>query len=167
MAPQAVESNIEIEDARIIFRNFKGEKSKFNPTGFRTFSVLLDDDLAEVLARDGWNIKWLDPREEGDKPQAFMDAKAQYGPYPPKVVLVTNDGLSYIGEDEIDMLDWAEFEKVDLVLRPYNWEVSGNTGVAAYLKAIYVTLVEDAFEAKYRNLHNKPMDLIVPDEDEL
>jgi hypothetical protein len=55
-----------IEDARLIFRNFEGKQSQFNREGKREFSVILDPATAGQMAKDGWNIKTLKAREEGD-----------------------------------------------------------------------------------------------------
>lgn len=144
-----VEDNIRIEGARIGFRNFSGEEGRFNPKGRRNFCVFLDEDIAKDMEKEGWNVKWLQPREEGDEPQAYLQVKLVFGKIPPKIVLVTGRGKTRLDEDTVNILDWAEIQNVDLVIRPYNWEVNGNTGVSAYIKTMYVTLREDEFESKY------------------
>ena len=152
-----VEQNITIEGARVIFRNFSGEEGKFNPKGKRNFCVLLDDDLAKALANDGWNVKYLRPREEGDEPQAYLQVSVSFSPYPPKIVQITSRGKTKIEEDMVHVIDWAEFANVDLVIRPYNWKLSsGASGVKAYLKTMYYTIVEDEFELKYAGLPGIP-----------
>ena len=144
-----VEDNIRIEGARIGFRNFSGEEGRFNPKGRRNFCVFLEEDIAKDMEKEGWNVKWLQPREEGDEPQAYLQVKVVFGKIPPKIVLVTGKGKTRLDEDTVNILDWAEIQNVDLVIRPYNWEVNGNTGVSAYIKTMYVTLREDEFESKY------------------
>ena len=67
-----VKENITIEGARIVFRNFSGKEGRFNPPGKKNFCVLLDNELASNLKDDGWNVKWLKPREEDDEPQAYI-----------------------------------------------------------------------------------------------
>lgn len=144
-----VEDNIRIEGARIGFRNFSGEEGRFNPKGRRNFCVFLEEDIAKDMEKEGWNVKWLQPREEGDEPQAYLQVKVVFGKIPPKIVLVTGRGKTRLDEDTVNILDWAEVQNVDLVIRPYNWEVNGSTGVSAYIKTMYVTLKEDEFESKY------------------
>jgi len=152
-----VTSNIVLENARIIYRNFSGKISKFNQNGFRTFNVLLPTEVAEELLRDGWNVKWLDPQEEGDPKQAHMEVKVQYGRISPKIVTLTagTRNRTMLSDETVGMLDFAEFATIDLVIRPYNWEVQGKAGVKAYLKTMYVTLVEDEFEAKYATIDDE------------
>lgn len=141
--------NITIENAKIIFRNFSGEEGRFNAKGDRNFCVLINSEDADSLLNEGWNIKWLSPRDEQDDPQAYLPVKVNFNNIPPKIVLVTSHGKNKLDEDTVGSLDWAELENVDLIIRPYDWNVNGKTGRKAYLKTGYFTIVEDAFESKY------------------
>ena len=147
-----VTNNITIENARIGFRNFSGKEGKYNPAGKRNFCVFLESDLAKTLEEDGWNVRYLNPRDDDEEPQAYLQASVAFGNVPPKIILISRNGKTKIDESEVNILDWAEFSNVDLILRPYNWEVNGKSGVKAYLKAMYVTLEEDEFEAKYNDV---------------
>lgn len=148
-----VNRTINIENARLMFRNFSGREGKFNKEGVRSFAVLLDDpDLVRELEEEGWNVKYLNPREEGDKPQPYLNVSVTYGDFPPKVYLVTRKKKTLMTVETIGSLDYAEIDTVDLIIRPYNWEVRGDSGVKAYLKTMYVTVVEDDFAEKYADL---------------
>lgn len=144
-----IKNNIVIEDARIGFRNFSGEAGKFNPAGRRNFCVFLENDLGKVLEQDGWNVRWLQPKDEAEDLRPYLQVAVSYDNIPPKIVLVTKKRKTILDEASVNLLDWAEIETVDVIIRPYNWEVQGKGGVKAYVKSMYVTIVEDEFEDKY------------------
>jgi len=157
-------NNVVMENVKIIFRNFAGKETDFNPEGARNFCVLLDDEIAHVMTEDGWNIKWLEPREgadEGEKPQAYIQVKAKYDKgRPPKVVLITSRGQTNLGEKEVEMLDFADIVNVDLIFRPYHWTMrDGRTGISAYLQSLYVTIEEDELERKYAEQQEAAQDV--------
>ena len=82
-APKGI---LQINDAKIIFRNFRGEGGKFNRDGDRNFAVVIDDqDVADALVKEGWNVKIKPPREEGDTPFMYLPVKVKFSGYGPRV----------------------------------------------------------------------------------
>lgn len=151
----ADDNTVLMEGVRIIFRNFEGKEGKYNKAGSRNFAVLLDDQIAEVMAGDDWNVKWLEPREDDEEEtrQAYLPVEVAYDRgRPPRVVMITSRGRTNLGEDEVEMLDWADITNVDMIVRPYRWEVNGKTGTKAYLQSMYITIEEDALERKYADM---------------
>lgn len=149
--------NITLENVNIVFRNFSGAEGPFNKAGDRNFGLLIDQESAEAMERDGWNIKYLKPREEGDQPQAWLKVKVNFNGRPPRVVLISENGegeksKTNLGEDMVSILDWAPLESVDLIINPYEWSVNGNTGITAYLQSIFATMAQDDLEKKYANV---------------
>ena len=150
-----VNGNIAIENAHIMFRNFRGEASKFNAAGKRNFCVRLDQDMADRMIDEGWNVKFLRPREEGDEPTPYIQVAVSFDNIEPNIFTITGRHKNRLNSDTIDILDYAEIENVDLIIRPYNWEVNGKVGVKAYVKYMYVTLVEDEFADKYADISDE------------
>ena len=144
-----VTDKIRIADARIGFRNFSGKEGKYNIAGKRNFCAFLETDLALRLEKDGWNVRWLEPRDEDDDRQAYLQVEVSFKKFPPKMVLISSNGQTILDETSVNILDWSENKLIDLVIRPYNWDVNGKEGVKAYVDSMYITIVEDEFEKKY------------------
>lgn len=149
------DNTVLMEGVRIVFRNFAGKEGQYNREGDRNFAVLLDDSTAEAMTVDGWNVKWLKPREDDEEEtqQAYLPVSLSFEKgRPPRVVMITSRGRTNLSGEDVELLDWADITNVDLIVRPYGWEVSGKTGVKAYLQSLYVTIEEDALERKYAEL---------------
>lgn len=154
-----VNRNISIENAHILpgaWRNFSGKPTKFDAQGGkRTFCIELDQDLADQLSAEGWAVKVRPPRDEDGDPLYFLQVSVRFEPIPANVWLVSRHGKQLLDDQTIGMLDWAEIENVDIVIRPYNWEnARGEHGVKAYVKTMYVTLSEDEFADKYADVQD-------------
>lgn len=149
-----------LENVKIIFRNFAGSAGDYNKEGDRNFGIRLEDRrIAEDLLAQGYNVKELklrDDADEGALPDCWLPVKVKWPKpdqkvEPPQVYLIggSSKRKTKVKEDEAELLDYAEILTVDLIIRPYDWEVNGNTGRTAYLKALYATVIEDPLALKY------------------
>ena len=69
-----------IENANIFWLNFSGAERQYNPPGRRNFCVDLDEELAQQLMSEGWNVHVREPREEGPVDAALPGEDRQTRP---------------------------------------------------------------------------------------
>ena len=146
-APRGI---LQIDDARIIYRNFRGEGGKFNREGDRNFAVVIPkQELADELLNRGWNVKIKPPKDEEDSPFMYLPVKVKFNDRGPQVYLRTGDRVNRLDEETISVLDDVDIRSVDLDIRPYDWDVNGTSGRTAYLQSIEVIQEIDRFAARY------------------
>lgn len=143
--------NIILEDVTIAFRNFAGKEDKFNQEGNRNFAILLDEDRAAQMERDGWNVKRLKPRDDDEVGPPYIQVTVSYKQKPPKIGVVTSGGIRYYDESLVDLLDWVDIETADVTLYPYEWGVNGKTGIKAYLVTLFMKIEEDYLQLKWES----------------
>ena len=164
MSNYKVTSPVEIADAQLIWRNFSGKAGKFNAEGVRNFNIIIDEDTYNTLAKDGWNVRVVMPKDDQDPdtpPLYFLPVKVAFGKRPPQIMLISSSGKRLRDEETVGMLDFIEIQKCDVVVNPYNYDVLGKQGVSGYLKALYVTMVEDRFAGKYADIPTSAVDAIM------
>lgn len=146
-APKGI---LQIDDARIIYRNFSGVGSRFNREGDRNFAVIIEDqDVADALINENWNVKIKPPREDGDSPFMYLPVKIKFNDRGPNVYLKTGKAMNKLDEDTISCLDNVDILGVDLDIRPYDWEVNDKSGRTAYLQSMCVIQENDRFLERY------------------
>lgn len=166
-----VREKLVIENAQLFRRNFAGREEKYNSLGDRNFVLFLEPDLADELRAEGWNIKQLKPREEGEPPRDIVEVAVNYRKgRPPRIIVISSRGRMELGADEAILVDMMAIKNFDVSIAPYQWEVNGNTGIKAYLRTAYITIDEDELDLKYAGLPDAnptspPSTIVNEDED--
>lgn len=117
-----------VEEHKIAFKNFSGKAGQYNRAGNRNFVLILNHEEAEAMIADGWNIRHLKPREEGELPTPCIEIAVRFDNYPPKIVMITSRGRTQLTEELVEMLDNVDVESVDLTFVPFNWSIPQKDG---------------------------------------
>lgn len=136
----------------IIYRNFSGRTSQFNKNGNMKFSIVIDPNMADRLAKEGWNIKRRPSKNDENEEFCTLEVRVRFDLSfaRPKIKQFTRGSSVNITEDNVGNFDNAEFETADVVLRQYLWSTpAGDSGVAAQLSEMYVRLNEGVLESKW------------------
>lgn len=144
--------NIIIEDAEIIFRDFKGEQGNYP-----SFAVKIPDEVAPELMNIGWPVKQYQPRDEDADPFYLMNVKVRYRTAsgddfcaPEEVMVVINGKRTYINEDTVRTLQHLTFKKVDVEIEWYPWKYQNRSGDGAQLERLYIVAEnESRLQAKW------------------
>lgn len=153
---------LQIDEARIVYRNFSGAPSKFNREGERNFALVIPNNfmiadgrtgeeflLEDYLTDLGWNVKIKPPRDEDEDPFITLGVKVKFNKRGPIIWLVSGRNRTKLTEETVGLLDDIDILDVSLDIRPYDYDVNGHTGRAAYLSAMTVTQNIDRFTAAY------------------
>ena len=159
-APRGI---LQIDDARIIFRNFAGRGDKFNREGDRNFAVVIEDmDIAQAMINEGWNVKIKPGDDREELPFMYLPIKVKFNGRGPSVYLESNGIVNKLDEEDVECLDDIDILSVDLDIRPYDWDVNGKTGRTAYLQSMHVTQRVDRFAERYMQSSKKVDSEIMP-----
>ena len=143
-APRGI---LQIDDARIVYRNFAGEASAYNREGDRNFAVVIETEEQErALVEEGWNVKAKPSRSDPDDIFRFLPVKIKFNDRGPAIYMAMGDKEVKLDENNVKLLDKADIARVDLDIRPYDWEVNKKTGRSAYLSAMRVVCNVSRFE---------------------
>ena len=143
---------IAIENATIMrgsYKNFSGAVGQYNRDGKRTFCIRLDDNLANQLEAQGWNVKTRQPKFDDEEAIRYLTVFVRFDQRPPKVFMISDRVKTQLNENTIGQLDSADISTADIIISPYSWEMNGNSGVKAYLQTGYFTIAKDEFADKY------------------
>lgn len=142
-----------IRDARVIWPNFAGEEKQYNTKGDRNFCLVLDDDFAEQLEADGWNVKTRQrPDDPEFEPFKYLQVAVRFDVRPPNIQLVTSGPRQQLTEDTVEILDYADIFEWNVVVRAREWQDErdgGKTKIKAYLKTLFAKQDEDELEREF------------------
>ena len=81
---------LEIDNARIIFRNLEGRGGLYNREGDRSFALVVPDEEArDALIEQGYNVKTKAPRDEDEEPLMYLTIKVKPNGRGPHLYLVS------------------------------------------------------------------------------
>lgn len=161
---------LSLEDHEITFCNFSGREVKINNNtinreGNRNFSVILDDEEADRLIDEGWNVRVKEFDDGSRRNTLPIAVRFDIKRFKPRVVMVTPKGDRFkktlMTEDLVGELDSVEIVSADLIINPSRWHNAvGNSGIKAYLKTGYFVVEPDEFEDKYPSYEDEDDEML-------
>ena len=149
--------NLFLENCEVLpggFRNFAGRAGQYNKGGDRNFNIVVPNNLVRSLIDDGWNVRQLKPRDEDDEPRYRLNVAVSFKEFkslpPTKVFLYSGRKRTQLTEETIATLDYAEYQRADLTIRPRLWTDEGEPRrIKAYLQEMHIVIQESRWAKKY------------------
>ena len=165
--------NLYLENAEILpgrFRNFSGKAERYNKEGNRNFNVVLNKNSdmrykigdyppkymkvsIQDLVDDGWNLRPMKPRdgdEEDAPPRYKLNVTVSFRYRPPEIRLYSGKRETFLDEETVGALDYADYSTADLTIRPRLWtDDDGTRKIKAYLAEMRVIIAPNRWEDKY------------------
>lgn len=105
--------------------------------------------VADALMAYGWNVKIKPPRTPEEEPFIYLKVNVKFNERGPAIYLVSNNKSIRLNEDTVRCLDKIDILYANLDIRPYDWEMRGNSGRTAYLQGAEIYQNIDRFTAKH------------------
>lgn len=127
---------VRIDNAKLVLVDFSGMKNRYGNA--REFGVKIDDETAARKLRElGFNVKsWAD--------MTFIKVKVG-GKHFPTIYIRDGEENRMLSPNEFGRIDNMRIDRADLDIRPYDWNVNGNTGRSAYLDTMLIYPHADRF----------------------
>ena len=138
---------LSLDDVKLVKRNFSGKTDDYNDRGERTCLIVIDSVLAEqkgfdsveamvaALQEDEWKVGWFKQKDEDDEREAFLPVKAVYGDRKqPNIYIRAGKTSTLLTDETVGSLDYAEIEKVDVILLRHFWTYNGRNGYNNYIQ---------------------------------
>lgn len=146
---------VTFRNCQVIFKNFSGRPDNYHPRGGdnRSFCVIIpDNELAQEMTNDGWNVRMLRPRDDEEQPVPYIQVKVNYsGDYPPNIYMISGHRKTLLDAETVCELDHTRFVKADVRISPYTYtdRDSGEERLSAYVRDMYVTVEVDELAEEY------------------
>ena len=138
-----------LKDCKILFPNFRGRQTKYNPEGNRNFNAKIDDPaIAQALANDGFNVRLLNKLNDEDPDTWGLKITIRYNKdhpeYNPQVKEVFEDRSANLDDSNIHALDDMTINKAIIEFRPFVYDEVAHK-CSAYLNRAKFWVVDDWF----------------------
>lgn len=120
-----------------VFRNFAGEERQYNRFGDRNFGIVIDEQTAKNLERNGWRIRWMKPKVGAKIPYLFI--KVMPNEAIPEITLRSNGNEAILALEEWNTLDYLPIRIVKMTVHAKAWQFQGKEGITALLDTLIVT----------------------------